>query len=386
MANLDSAFVYSAVMFAVILLVGTPVMVNLMVPQAEAESTDTIAYDVLSDYYNFTGSTTAITQEEPWLLSGIYTPYLGGAYRYEDNGWLYGAQVGVSTGYLPSQYENTVFNTSTVQYDPEARIYRYTANTYDGHSAGDPYTAVTMSVNQKSDVFFTSAGKHNTGAYFWYDFSGYRYEFAPRSEYSFINGDGELEQVNPSKAGLSLIWYDYYGNDGLSGQLCITGDKGVAYLLASDIVREFNSITSTARFEMVFNGVPMNIYIRILPNYTSTFTIQECWDRGYWEIMVTSNSAKASSYLQPDYSFNVYEIWNTFVDLFTFNTDNYGFSGNMGVVASLLMTVPLYALLLAVGIGSWPVLLLAGALITVQAVATAVVNWDWGGWFDGWLP
>ena len=379
----DPKFLYSSVIFAIVLLIGTPIMVNLLVPQGDGQGADSVLTDVMGDYYNFTGSSTAITQEDPWILSGIYTPYLGGAYRTEPNGWIYGAQVGVGSGYLPSQFESTDFRNNTVLYDPDSNCYRYTASTYDGHEDGDVYSAVVMSVSQKSDIFFTSAGKHTTNGYFWYDFSGYRYEFMPRSEYQTFDKDGNIKPINPATSGFSVIWYDYYGNDGLSGQLVVSGDQGVAYLTAQDVIRGFDTITSTAKFQMVFNGVSMNLYIRILPSMTSAYTIQECWDNGYWELMVTSNSARTGTYLQPDYSFNAYEIFDTFIDLFTFNTSDYGFSGNMGTVASLLMCVPMYALLLAIGFTSWPVLLIAGAILSIQAIATALVNWDWGGWFDG---
>lgn len=379
--NTDAGFLYSAVIFATVLLIGTPIMVHMLVPQGGADDTDSVYMDVMQDYYNFTGSSTAITQEDPWILSGIYTPYLGGAYRTEPNGWIYGSQVGVGTGYLPSQFVNTDFSNNTVTYDADSECYRYSSNTYDGHTAGEVYSAVTMSVNQKSDIFFTSAGKHSTGGYFWYEYSGYRYEFQARSEYQVIDKDGNVMDVNPQRSGFSVIWYDYYGNDGLSGQLVISSDQGVAYLTAQDVIRGFDSITSTAKFPMIFNGVQMNLYIRILPSMTSVYTIQECWDNGYWELMVTSNSAKSSTYLQPDYSFNAYEIFDTFVDLFTFNTDEYGFSGTMGTLASLLMCVPMYALLLAIGFTSYPVLIVAGAVLAIQAIATAITNWDWGDWF-----
>lgn len=388
--NTDPKFLYSSVIFAIVLLVGTPLMVNIYVPAGQVGESDTVITDVMQDYYNFTGSSTAITQEDPWLLSGIFTPYLGGAYRTEPNGWIYGAQVGTDSGYLPSQFTNTDFRTNSVVYDASTNVYRYTADTFDGHKAGDVYSAVVMSVNQKSDIFFTSTGKHSSGGYFWYDYSGYRYEFMPRSEYQVLDKEGNVMQVNPARSGFSVIWYDYYGNDGLSGQLVISGggagnngDMGVAYLTAQDVIRGFDSITSTAKFPMVFNGVQMNIYIRILPSMVSAYTLQECWEKGYWELMVTSNSARTATYLQADYSFNVYEVVNTFIDLFTFNTSAYGFSGNMGTVASLLMCVPMYALLLAIGLTCQPVLILAGAILAVQAVATAVANWNWGGWFDG---
>lgn len=377
----DNRFIYSAVVFAVAVLFLTPVMVNFFVSDDQKVEDPTLA-GLLGDYYNFTGAQSNLGNENVWVLSGIYTPYLGGSYAYEPNGWLYGSKVGVSNPYLPSQYTNTVMDTCTVQYDPDTNCYRYTQASFDGHSQGDIYSAVTMDVAQQSDIFFTTSGKNTKGGYFWYEYSGYRFEFTPASLYTMYDANGNVINIDSSNSGLSLIWYNYLDMaQGLSGQLILETDYGVAFLTEDDILRAYESSISTAKFEMTFNGVPVNIYIRINPYYISQgMTVQDCWTNGYWEVMVSTNAVDTMAYMGADYSFNVYQIWDTFVNLFTFNTDVYGFDGTTGTLLSLLMCIPMYALLISIGLTCYPVLIIAGIIAGVQAIATAITNWDWGGW------
>ena len=378
----DNRFIYSAVVFAVAVLFLTPVMVNFFVSEEQAVEDPGLA-GLLGDYYNFTGSQSNLGNENVWLLSGVYTPYLGGSYNYEPNGWLYGSRIGEVGTYLPSQYEDTAMANCTVQYDAEKGCYTYTQTSFDGHQKGDIYSAVTMDVAQQSDIFFTTSGKNTRGGYFWYEFSGYRYEFSPASQYTALDSDGNKINVDASNSGLSLIWYNYLDMaSGISGQLILSTDYGVAFLTQEDILRAYESSISTAKFEMVFNGVPINIYIRINPYFISQgMTVQDCWDNGYWEVMVSTNSVNSANYMGADYSFNVYQIWDTFVNLFTFNTDVYGFDGTTGTLLSLLMCVPMYALLLSIGLTCYSVLIVAGVIAGIQAIATAITNWDWGGWF-----
>ena len=388
MAEETPQWVYRAILFSVAVLFLMPVLWNMFItPTEEEEMSDERLGDLLQGYNSFTGSSANLTQEQPWALSGIYTPYLGASeYNYTPDQWLYGSQIGVSDPYLPSQYEDTVMNNTGVLYDASRGAYYYVSNSFDGHKAGDLYTAVTMDVTQKSDIFFTPGGKQeNSAGYFWYSYSGYRFAFSPVSNYTMSDQNGGSIPVEKSKNSLSLIWYDYYGQDGLSGQLMLGYDRGVAYLTSTDIIRQYNEVNSTAKFELVFSGgVPINLYIRINPYYlTSGMSIEECWNYGYWEIMVSTNSTNISTYTGADYSFNIYNIWDTFVDLFTFNTSDYNISGPMGTVCSLLLTVTLYALLLSIALINQRLLIFAGLMAAIQLVSTAIANWDLASIFDG---
>ena len=366
----DNNFSYRMIIFAIAVLFLLPTFISIYTDGGDGagENID----DLLDGYYEFTGSTPA--QESVWALTGIYTPYSGGeSYGYTDDGWLYGSIVGAESGYSPDQYTGS--QSYTVQRGDDG-LYRYVvpplATTADGHSDGDLYTSVSFDASQKSDIFFTESNRVDSGGFFYYEYSGYRYAFQPLADYDGVDADGNRVPVTANTTSLSLIWYEYYGNSGISGQLVLTGsDSGVAYLTAQQIIHAFNYTTSTAKFNMAFNGVDMNIYIRINPYYLAQgYSVESCYNQGYWEIMVTSMSTDVDAYNTTEFSFNISNIFETIINLFTFNTAEYGLSGTMGTIASLAFVVPLYAALISIGITFYPALIFAGLLAAIQTVAS----------------
>ena len=180
-----------------------------------------------------------------------------------------------------------------------------------------------------------------------------------------------------------MIWYQYYtsANSGISGQLIISAqDFSVAYLNASQILQAFNSTTSTARFELNFSGVPIYLYLRIDPiQLANGLSVQQCYDLGYWSVMVTSLSTDSSAYMQSDNALNPYSIFQTMIGLLTFNYSDYGISDDMGVICSLVIVVPFYAGLIAICIGGGiEMLIWVGILAAIQGIATLISNAkDW---------
>lgn len=368
LGGVDSDFTFKMIIFAVAILFILPTLMSVYAGgQAEADEN---VEDLLDDYYDFTG--TNAVSESVWALTGIYTPYTGTTtYGYTDDGWLYGSVVGEGTGtYTPDQYVGTS-QTYSVQRG-EGGLYRYTSDSADGHVTGDLYTNVSFDTGHKSDIFFTEAGKVESGDFFYYEYTGYRYAFQPLANYNAENSEGNPIPVVANTTSLSLIWYEYYGSSGISGQLILSGsDGGVAYLTAQQIVTAFSSTTSTATFSMTFNNVDMRVHIRIDPYYLSQgFSIEECYNLGYWSVMVSSLSTDIDAYNTTEYSFNIYNIFETLIDLFTFDTSDYGISGTMGTIASLVLVVPLYAALIVIGMNFYPALILAGVLAAIQAIAS----------------
>lgn len=364
LGSVDNAFAYKMIIFAMAILFLMPTFISIYTTVDGDEQVQ----DLLDDYKNFTG--TKPTNEAVWCLTGIYTPYSGASeYGYTDDGWLYGQKV---TNYSPSQYKGSSMEYSVSNPAGGENVYRFVNATTNGdHQADDLYTAVAMDVNQKSSIFFTSSGKVNEGDFFYYEYNGYRYAFQPLADYTGQNSKGESIPVSAVTTSLSLIWYDYYGNQGISGQLVISGsDSGVAYLTATDIVRSFDSITSTSKFTMLFNGVNMNIYIRLNPYYVSYYSVQECFNMGYWEIMVSSLSTDINAYLDTSYQFNPSKIFDVMIKLFTFNAADLGLSGWTATLASIVISIPLYAALLSIGMSFYPVLILAGILAAIQSMTS----------------
>lgn len=378
LGGVENDFAYKMIVFALAITILFPVFLNVYVVSYDTE--DSVYDEALEQYYLFTGSNAA-TNENVWVLTGIYTPYTGSSFAYTDDGWLYGTKV---QSYIPSQYTSGAQSAEGYTVTLQDGVYRYASfvtsttdddgtvtGTYGGYSVGDLYTAVTMDVEQQSYIFFTTSGKTvDESGYYYYEYSGYRYAFQPIADYVGVDSSGNATEVTATTTSLSLIWYNYYGSSGISGQLVLSGsDSGVAYITADQIVSAFDSSISTAKFNMVFNGVNMNVYIRIDPYALANgSSVEECYNLGYWSIMVTSLTTDASSYTSTSNSFSVAAIFDTIIDLFTFNAEDLGIDGIMGTICSLVVVVPLYAALLSIGMSFYPVLILAGILAAIQSL------------------
>lgn len=387
----SESYIQGALIFGVMILFLMPTMMSIFMTQSSEDlntyaSEDTID-DLLNAYNNFTNN--SVVQEQPWALTGIYEPYLGGSYRYTTDGWLYGSLV---TAYAPSQYQGTPqrfkvvqgmdgIENSTNTTDMTGKVYTYQVaegtTTYDGHKNGDIYTYVVMDKEHKSDIFFTDQLKKTKGQGFYYEYSGWRYCWQPLQDgytpYKYTE-DGEEKtgytKINATTSSLSLIWYSFVNQSGISGQLILSGsDQGVAYLTAQDIIKAFNSSTNTARFELQFNGVPMIIYIRIDPSMTHDgHSIEECYNEGWWSIMVASLSTNPVDYYSSSYSISPEKIWDTTISLLTFNLDDYDLSPTMRTIASLVFCGTLMTMVLAIGLANPKVLLIAGIAALVAIV------------------
>lgn len=390
----ETKFAYGLIIFSLVTTLLLPI--GLSIFAGTTTSAELNSEEQLEGYYNFTG--TSPSREAIWSLTGIYTPfgvnYLGesdtNSYGYSADGWLYGDSL---TVYEPTQYEKTQYAYKVVKGDDGLFRYAYNGDNsvnYTGnHKSGDLYTDISFEPTKKSPIFFTQALKNEKDGYFYYQFGGYRYSFQPTSSYRTQNADGESIDVIPNTTSLSLIWYQYYTsqNSGISGQLIISAqDFSVAYLNAAQILQAFNSTTSTAKFTLNFSGVPMNLYIRIDPiQLANGLSIQQCYDLGYWSVMVTSLSTDSSAYMQSDNALNPYSIFETLIDLLTFNYNDYGISDSMGVLCSLIIVVPFYAGLVAICISGngMKMLILAGVLAAIQGIATLISNlgnlswWPW---------
>lgn len=376
MALSDSSYVHGMLTFAIALMFLLPIGISLFGgPESTPDTTYSEYLEELNrGYTDLTGS--APVSESVWGLRGIYTPYTGGAYGYTADGWLYGTKI---YDYSPSQYSAgptsysvTSRETASGQVtDLPVYVYGEVPSNRNDLKVGDMYTSVAMDVNQKSDIFFTANGKTEVGDYYYYEYSGYRYSFAPMQDIYGMDNNGDAVPIVANTSSLSLIWYDYYGSSGISGQLIITGsDSGVSFVTADDIVRAFDGTTNTAKFEMRFNGVSCNLYVKLDSYYiASGVSIEDCYNSGYWSVMVTSLSTTVSSYTGTDYSFNIYNVFDTIIDLLTFNLDDYGFSPMVATIASMVVVVPLYVGLISIGLSCYPVLLLAGALAVFQGMS-----------------
>lgn len=375
---------YGILLVAGVLLAVLSMMITFCYPVVEV--TDDHTADAINrQYLEFTGSKPS--SESVWCLTGIYTAYGSDAdgnaytgYGTTADGWLYGVRI---ANYVPSQYSSdpTAYGATWTD-DGRGGHFYYTSQstTNNKHEAGELYGSVVLDVDKKSNIFFSSSGKVEQGSNFYYQFSGgaYRYAFQPVNEYVTMDNDGNNITVVPNTSSLSLIWYDYYagssvGGSGLAGQLIISyEDKGVSYLTDAMIISAFDNDTSTSKFTMTFNGVDMNVYIRIDPSKLAQgLTVGECYNLGYWSVMVSSMSVDTDSVLSSSYEFNPYKVFETMIHLLTFNTADYGLTGIAGALASLVIVVPFAVAIVVLGLNNYIVLILAGLYAVLNA-------WSWG--------
>lgn len=340
--------------------------------------------ELLGGYYDMTGSTS--TNEEIWGLTGIYTPVGIDAEGNNsskrmvlNDGWIAGDRV---TSYSPTQYNGAsslgqgTFS-HTVQYDTEKKLYYYTNHgeglldivngTASSPSDGTLYTNVVMDTKHKSNIFFTVGNKQQEeNGTFWYNFSGYRYCFQPLTDYYYDTST----PITHTGTSLSLIWYQYTSDSGISGQLVVSGsgDSGVSYITATQIVQAYNSANYTAKFQMAFNGIIMNLYIKLdVYAMTHGYSVEDCYTSGLWSIMVTSPSTVVDSHSSTS-PFTLEKFVDVAIKLLTFQSVDYGLTGITGIVASSIFTVSMFTTMIALGLcGLWPLMILAAAVVAITS-------------------
>ena len=375
------------IIFALGIMFLFPIMFTLYVPAvAEAGEYDEQIKDLENEYYLSTGSQVSATTEV-WALSGIYTPFDGKQYGTTADGWIYSDKV---VNYSPEQYNvgtsaisvrlmdnGLYYYTSVPSTDLSHTAATYTAgtDTWD-YSEASLYTSVTMDSAHTSSVFFTTSSKTTTDDGYYYDYTGYRYAFSPLRAYETEVG-GQVVEVQPNSTSLSLIWYQYSSYNGIAGQLAISGsDTGVSYLTSAEIVKAFNSSTYSSTFDMTFNNVKMHLTIKLdAVKLAAGMTVQEAYNSGFWSVVVSSDAVASSSINNSTYDFSADNIWNTLVDLFTFNlTDDYDIEGWEATLASIMVSMPLYACLIALALSNYWILI---GVALLAAINSASSWWPW---------
>lgn len=376
----NESFIKRSLIFSITGMVFMAALLTIFLPDMHDKDMDGELASLTEGYYDFTGSNP--TSEEIWALTGIYTPYGTGwdpdrEREYESpvhgttaDGWIYGSRI---ASYSPSQLAGLSSDEKyRVVYNLEKGLYYYTeagsnltVDLMTEDSTGTLYTAVTLDKDRRSDVFFTPGGRTQTSDGMYYDFSGWRYVFQPIRDYQASN---DLN-VSKTSTSLSVVWYDYYGDTGLSGVLMLNAnDAGVSYITGEQIVESFQKASYSSKFAMKFNGLELNVYVKINP-YAMQFggySVEECYNNGFFSIMVTSPSVTSDSSGFTLEAFSPDRAFGIVIDLLTFSMSSYGLTGVAATLCSLFFTVSLYTSLIAIGIEQWPVLIFAGVLAVLQ--------------------
>ena len=366
------------VVMTLLILFLVPTFFTLFVPQHEtADPYEQQIAELEQAYYLSSGRVVTATTEV-WGLTGIYTPYQSYSYGITEDGWIYGSRLGNYSPYQYSKEAGAVPN-YLVKYDTSDGLYHYEETPINriDIQKGDLYTEVSMDNKSISEIFFTPEGKTTTNEGYYYEYTGNRYAFQPLRPYTAQIGGIDTEVV-PKSTSLSLIWYQYSTLSGIAGQLTISGnDSGLSYLNADDIVNKFNASSFSSTFDMTFNNIAMHLTIRLDPDRISTgMSPKDCFDNGYWSVIVSSDAVATSKLNDASYDFNPNNIFDTLIKLFTFRiTEEYNIDGWMGTLASLMITMPLYACLLAIAVEYPTMLILVAILGVIQALTSVLSKW-----------
>lgn len=294
-------------------------------------------YETINAYRNelvqFSGG--ALVNDTPWVLSGVYTPFIPSQVDDEDikdhidpDGWLFGNRI---TNY------SDLGNAADIHLDKDKKSnqllsvgnpysYRY-QNGKEWWNGGNDFGIVVLDptvVKFFGDIIGQDTSdtgyEYVSGSANNWNYTGYRYTFDPTLPFA---------QGSSSKDGtLSIVWYDIGTDTGISGGLEVYGSGGqgsqvkLAHYSATDIISAYQSSDGYAQvYDFDFEGIHLNLSVRFDPTvYSKYASLRDAWNDGAWSIAVSSASAGNFFDVENSNAFNVTAgtMFDTFVDIFTF--------------------------------------------------------------------
>ena len=282
-------------------------------------------YDDIQAYKNelisFSGET--MVNNSPWVLQHVYTPWNPSlpASNYDD-GWLYGQDIPnyPDIGHAADLHMDPEQKSSVpISFTREAASFQQQSGytwwgnipviSWIGTSLGfDPYTYDTIVANN-------------------WNYTGYRYVLDPTLPFD--------EGTSVRDGSLSLVWYSYNGQEGLSGGLDVYGGRSgsssdmikLASYSATDIIADYNEGSSYATvYDFDFEGTHLNLSIRFDPVVIENGTpLMQAWTEGSWSFAISSISA--GNFLDIDnstsYTDTMGSMLDTFIKIYTFNLPDF---------------------------------------------------------------
>ncbi len=340
-------------------------MVTMFVQGSSDYDYDTInAYR--SELTEFSGG--QLVNDNPWVLSGVYTPFTPGTiadsdipnHIEDDNGqsigWLYGESI-TTYSYIgevarikldPAQKSNQLLTVG----DPLDYEYRNGASWWNGNND----MGVTLLNADLVRWFSNFTGIGNIDENYGYEvvtgqannwnYTGYRYVWDPVLP---MSSEGSAKDGR-----LSVVWYQIPTDTGLSGALEIYGATKnqnqikLGSISASEIITAFRSTAGYVQvFDFNFEGTHLNLTIQFDPTvYNNYNTLQAAWDAGAWSMAISSASAGNFFDVESSNAFNVTagSMLDTFISIYTFDYphfDNGWFEFIMWMLVGLPMTLGL---------------------------------------------
>ena len=286
------------------------------------------SYDDIQAYKNelisFSGE--SMVNNNPWVLTHVYTPWNASypASNYSD-GWLYGTDVQDYPG---------KGNAANLKMDPEQKssvpiTFTREAASFEQQSGSQWWANIPIIGWLGTTLGFDPYTYSTVVANNW-NYTGYRYVLDPTLPFA------ENPDTPSAKDGsLSLVWYTYNGQEGLSGGLDIYGGRSgassdtikLASYSATDIIADYNTSSAYATvYDFDFEGTHLNLSIRFDPEVIDNgIPLMQAWTEGSWSFAISSISA--GNFLDIDnstsYATTMGSMLDTFIKIYTFNLPNF---------------------------------------------------------------
>lgn len=271
-----------------------------------------------TELIDFSGQ--SMINQNPWFLTHVYTPWVssdGAEGHIDQDGWLFGQEI---TDY-PDLNKATdialdVDQKSSVPISISSEQVSWRKQTGLQWWADNPLSFITRPIGE---FFGGDPFTYTDVVGSKYNFTGYRYVFDP--SLPFKSGTSTVD------GSLSIVWYSYNNQEGLSGGLQVYGgDVLLSSYSATDIVAGYNTTQAYATtYQFMFDGTPLTLSIRFNPEVIESGTpLLSAFVQGSWTMAISSVSAGNFYDLDNSASFATTTggIINTFVQIYTFNTPN----------------------------------------------------------------
>ena len=342
----DDQILMKVAVFGIAMSLVCTVMVTLLFSENGNGDYD---YDAVSsarsELVSFSGET--MLNESPWELVAVYTPWnssLDASTHTDADGWLYGESIEYSQigKHADISLDASQKSTRFITVDDET----YSYEVYEGKKLLYTLPAIGGVAQGIASAFGLDVYNHHTETASNWDYTGYRYVFDPMLPFS-----SETSTVDGS---LSLVWYDFNDQEGLSGGLDIYGGSvKLATYSAADIAADYNSSSGYATtYDFDFEGTHLTLSIKFDQSVIEAgMPLMQAWSLGYWTMAISSASAGNFFDIDSSTSFTVTagNMIETFIQIYTFDlpsVDNTWMDLILWILVGLPMTLAMLCITL----------------------------------------
>lgn len=330
------------------------IMATCLVALLGSEFRSDYDYDTIRAYQEdlITFSGDSMVNSNPWVLTAVYTPYIDGPLQQhlDPDGWLYGSSivypdVGRATGIAldPNQKSNVKISMGESQDYSYVTGLKYNSPQYAALASGwnmsiGSFLSDHLGWDSKIDAYNYASGTARS-----WNYTGYRYVFDPVLPFS--------SESSAKDGALSIVWYSYNGQEGLSGGLDIYGgDVKLGSYAASDIVAAYNSSSGFAStYDFDFEGTHLQLSVKFDDPYASNLMAD--FSAGKWTMAVSSVSAGNFYDVENSVSFftTAGNVLDTFTKIYTFQYPTYNDSPWFNMILWLIVGLPMTLAALFIG-------------------------------------